>query len=402
MRTPKLLLQFSCAVLLPASLLASDGSSIKAPLHGTGDPDAVGVVVANLKPKKSELIIKAANLDASHTYDIEVAGIVEGSTTTDKKGKATAKFTNPVKNNTSLLDFDPRGQALRLLDGATSVLEGMISGVGEDNGSVVDEKADLSPENAPAKSKASARYTVTIKGRRIFRVEASGLTGGPFKVLVAGIERGELALKGTKGQLTFDSAPTKPGVPLLDFDPRGAMVDIVSGATVIFTGKLEAKASGVNSASPSETRGSIPSTGADADGTATAKLRIDSRARKHFSVEIEDVPAGAYDLLVDGAKVGSIQVAAVTGGTKGEIEFTNGDDDPSEIPLTFDPVGKTLAVVQGATKFFEGIFDPNVTGAGTPGAEPPSLLDEQLASTGLDGDASANAKYEVDAQGRHK
>lgn len=403
MKTPRLILHVSVALLLlPTALLASDGSTIKAPLHATGDPDATGVAVASLKPKKSELTVKAAKLIPAHEYSIEVAGIVEGTATTDKNGKATAKFTNPLKNKTALLDFDPRGQALRVLDGATSVLEGVISGSGEDNGSVVDERAVLTPENAPAKSKATARYTVSIKGRRTFRVEASDLTGGPFRVLVAGIDRGELTLKGKKGYALFDSAPSRPGVLMLDFDPRGAVVDIVSGATVIFTGKMEAKAGGVNSASPSETRVAITSTGADADGTAYAKLRIDSRARKHFSVEVEDVPVGAYDLLVDGVKVGTIQVVTVTGGTEGEIEFTNGDDDPSEIPLTFDPAGKMLTIAQGATVFFESAYNPNVTGTGTPGAEPQSQLDELLASTGLDSDAKAEAKYEVDDRGRHK
>jgi hypothetical protein len=402
MTTPTLLRHLSAALLVPASLLASDGASIKAPLHGTGDPDAIGVAVANLKPKKSELIIKAANLTASHLYAIEVAGIVEGTTTTDKNGKASAKFTNPAKKDTALLDFDPRGQALRLLDGATSVLEGVISGTGEDSGVVVDEKADLAPENAPPKAMASARYSVTSKGRRTFQVEASNLTGGPFKVLVAGLEHGELTLHGRNGQAIFDSTPSRPGVLTLDFDPRGAVVDIVTGTTVIFSGKMEAKASGVNRASPSVNRVTIPSTGADADGTATARLRIDEKARKHFSVEAEQVPAGAYDLLVDGVNVGTIQVANVTGGTKGEIEFTNGDDDPAEIPLTFDPAGKMLTIAQGTTKFFEGLFDPNVTGAGTPGVEPPSQLDEVLTSTGLDANAKAEARYEVDNQGRHK
>src|SRR4051812_17717873 len=122
------------SLLAPLALLASDSSTIKAPLHGTGDPDAVGVAVASLKPKKSELIIKAANLTASRAYDIEVAGIVEGTTTTDKNGKASAKFSNPANKNTTLLDFDPRGQTLRLLDGTTAALEGVISGTGEDNG----------------------------------------------------------------------------------------------------------------------------------------------------------------------------------------------------------------------------------------------------------------------------
>ncbi len=402
MRTPKLLLHFSIAAFLPVSLLASDGASIKAPLHETGDADASGVAVATLKPKKSELIIKAASLTPLHSYAIEVSGIIEGAATTDKNGKVSVKFATPAVKNTQLLDFDPRGQSLRVLDGATSVLEGVISGSGEDNGAVVDEKAELKSENAPPKSRATTRYTVSSKGRRTFRVDLANITGGPFKVLVDGIARGDVTLRGKSGLALFDSAPTRPGVLTLDFDPRGTVVDVVTGATVIFTGKMEAKAGGVNTAAPSLSRFSITSTGADPDGTATAKLRIDSRARKHFSVEIEDVPVGAYDLLVDGTKVGTIQVATVTGGTEGEIEFTNGDDDPSEIPLTFDPVGKTLTVAQGATKCFERLFDPNVTGSGTPAPESPTQFNELLASTGLDSDAHAEAKYEVDARGRHK
>jgi hypothetical protein len=32
------------------------------------------------------------------------------------------------------------------------------------------------------------------------------------------------------------------------------------------------------------------------------------------------------------------------GRTEGEIEFTSDDDDSRELPLTFDPVGKMLAI----------------------------------------------------------
>ncbi|MEA3209193.1 MAG: hypothetical protein QOE70_2250 [Chthoniobacter sp.] len=390
------------SLVVPSALFAADAAAIKAPLHATGDPDATGVVMATLKPKKSELIIQANNLVASHSYAIEVAGIVEGMATTDSNGRAKVRFAVPAVNNVLLLDFDPRGQSVRILDGAVSVLEGVISGSGEDNSAVMDERADLAAVNAPAKARAQARYTVTAKGRRTFRVDLANLTDGPFKVLVNGVERGEVTLHGKAGLALFDSAPVRPGVLALDFDPRGAVVDVVTGATVIFSGTMEAKAGGVNVASPSVNRVAIPSTGADPDGTATARLRIDKRARKHFSVEVENIPAGNYDLYVEGAGVGTIAVVAVTGGTEGEVEFTNGDDDPSELPLTFDPAGKTLTIAQGVTKFFEGEFDPNVTGSGTPAPESPSQLDEALASTGLDADASAEARHEVDAQGRHK
>ena len=68
----------------------------------------------------------------------------------------------------------------------------------------------------------------------------------------------------------------------------------------------------------------------------------------------------------------------------------------------FDPAGKPLVVRQGGTIFFQGTFNPDTdSGAGTPGAEPPSEREESLTSTGLDGDASGRVRYRVDDRGRH-
>jgi hypothetical protein len=103
----------------------------------------------------------------------------------------------------------------------------------------------------------------------------------------------------------FDSTPRGTS-ELLDFDPRGSEVDIMGDDRIVFSGEVAAQVPGVNVAFPSPIRLAIPSTGIDADGTASARLRSDNRARKHFSVEVENVPTGAYDLLADGAKVGTI------------------------------------------------------------------------------------------------
>ena len=389
------------ALVAAASLGAADSAVIKAPLHGTVDANVVGTAFATLRAQKSELIISARNLAPSHSFAIEVGGIIEGSVVTDKNGRASIRFQTGARKNLPVLDFDPRDQLLRLLDNGTSVLEGVVSGRAEDDGIVMAEHAELSRDDAPASARASVTYTAAKNGRRVFRVDLSNLTDGPAKVLVNGIERGELELHGKHGVALFESSPSRPGALPLDFDPRGSLVDIVVDGKVLFTGKAETEARGVNVASPSVSRVPIASTGADPDGSASATLRIDDRARKHFSVEVEDVPAGAYDLAVDGSTVGTIQVVAVADRTKGEIEFT-ADDNGIEIPLTFDPVGKTLTIRQGATTFFESVFDPNTTGIGLPQPEPPSELSENLTSSGLDPDASAQARYAVDDRGRHK
>ncbi len=327
--------------------------------------------------------------------------MIEASVTAKANGKFNVRFRSPEQSGAQPLDFDPRGKTLRVLAGGQSVLEALISGSGEPDGSVVQERANLLPVATGTPGKAKAAFDAKSNGRKIFRVEVNGVTGTGFEVFVAGVKRGDLAVSSGFGRLIFASVNTDPNTQPLDFDPRGAVVDLVSGGAVVFTGEMAAKCNGVNQSTPKLGKVAIPSTGVDPDGRASAKLRIDERARKHFSVEVEDVPVGPYELLVDGAVAGTINVATVTNGTKGEIEFESGDDDSDELPLTFDPVGKTLTVRQGATKFFEGLFDPNL-GGGTPSPEPPSQLEENLTSTGLDPDASGDAKYRVDQRGRHK
>jgi hypothetical protein len=393
------------ACLLPASLLARDAATIKAPLHGTGDADATGTAIATLQAQQSELIVQARRLGASHAYNVEIAGIVEGTLTTDKNGRGSIRFRTPAKAGQPALDFDPRGATLRLLDDATSVLEGVISGRGEDNGAVIHEAAELETgDDSPAKAHGHASFTVTPSGLRTFRVDLTGLDDSPLHVFVDGVERGEVHHRGKTGAVVFSSSPANDRIELLDFDPRGSSVDIISDDhRTIFSGRMEAKVRRVNQAVPSVNRLALPATAsAPAGSSASARLRIDERARKHFSVEVEDVPAGDYDFAVDGTVVAQLTVAAVTGGTQGELEFAAGDDDPTETPLTFDPVGKTLTISQNGAALFEGLFNPDMTGSGAPAPEPASRFEEMLTSTGLDADATARAGYRADDKGRHK
>jgi hypothetical protein len=386
------------AALLPIAAWGKDAATIKAPLHGTGLPAATGVALAVLSASRSQLIVQAQHLDASHQYAVEIAGIVEGSVTSDRSGRARILFMTPTPKKVAALDFDPRGATLRLLDGTSPVLEGVISGTGEDRGSVVIETAELEPgDDAPSKAHGSARFITNASGQRSFQLDLSGLDDSPLHLLVDGVERGEIHRRGKTGRAVFQTGTPGATATLLDFDPRRSSVDIVSDGGTVFSGRMEAQVPRVNLAKPSVSRVALPATSAAGSGSASARLRIDERARKHFSVEVEGVPAGSYDLFVDGTLAGSITVAA----TKGEIEFTT-DDDPTELALTFDPTGKVLSIRVGATVWFEGLFDPNTTGAGAPPPEPVSRFEEMLTSTGLDPDATARARYRVDAQQRHK
>ncbi len=390
---------------LGSPLLAANSSFIRLPLSNTGvDADAIGGVLSTLSAGNSELIVQIARLSPSTAYQIEVGGVVEGAFLTSVNGSATVKFRGPNAGGGRMLDFDPRGKVLRVLSGAQSVLQATLSGAGEPAGSLVVERVNLRlGAVVGATGKAVADYQLGKDGRRLFKVELERAGAGPFELFVGGVKRGDFTTAGILSKIKFGIGIDDPGVLSLDFDPRGLVLDVVRAGKVVFSSELAARAIGVNISLPRLASGVLASTGADPDGHAAAKLRIDERARKHFSVEIEDVPVGTYDLLVSGVDVGNIVVASTASGTEGEVEFSNGDDNPDELPLTFDPAGKTLTIRQGTTVFFRGVFSPGTgDGSGTPLPEPASALAEFLGSTGLDADAKASARYRVDDNGRHK
>lgn len=404
---------------LPAAS-AADSSVVQSDLVRTGlDVDAKGKLQAQLGAKSSHLLLQLSGLEPNTVYLIEIGGVVEGSVTTNRRGAGSVRFRSPTSGRDQALDFDPRGQVLRVLLGAESVLQATLGAAGEPAGAVVIERVSLPlGANVTATGKASAEYRLEKSGRRRFKVELQGAGAGPFALYVGGVERGAFTVRGRLAQIKFDTVDAK--VLPLDFDPRGQVVDVVSGGEVLFSSELAAQIPQVNVASPTFSVSEIASTGEDPDGTAKARLLVDDRARKHFSVEVEDVPEGSYDLLVEGAKVGEIAVGPAQnkavkaksnsggeeGGTEGEIVFSSGaGDDADEAELTFDPTGKTLTVSAGETVYFSSVFTPSVKGSGkgVPSSkETASELEEVLNTTGVDADATGKARYRVDERGRHR
>ena len=83
---------------------------------------------------------------------------------------------------------------------------------------------------------------------------------------------------------------------------------------------------------------------------ASGDAKLGPRAdRTDFSVEIEDVPVGGYDLRIGGTSVGTIEVMVLGDGSiEGELEFRN-PVEPGKILLDFDPRGKSIEVFEGST-----------------------------------------------------
>lgn len=380
----------------------ADSSTTRSYLQGTGvDADATGSVTGVFKDSRSVLSLAVSKLAAATDYEFEVDGVVQGRFTTSSKGAGVLRFVAPKYRNERLLDFDPRGKIVRVMQGGVSVLEGVFAAAGAAGRSTEAETAYLSNEVAGSPGRCYARFTRSSSGVESFTVAVSRTPSGQAQVLVNGQQVGEMKVVRGSGVLRFRSgSPTGSTLPLT-FDPRGASVDVLQNGTLLFTGSMRARAFGANVDRRSTVLLMIPAATEPPAGTARAKWEVTEKARRKFSVEIEDAAPGAYDLLVAGVPRGVIQVIdRGMGDVEGEIEFSN-DDDGDELPLIFDVLGQTLTIAQAGGTLFEGVFDPSVLNT-RPAAEPPSRFEEELASTGADPDASGRARYEVDDKGRHR
>ena len=203
--------------------------------------------------------------------------------------------------------------------------------------------------------------------RTEFSAEAEDLPVGAYSLRVDGIQRGTISVVsvpgGTNGELEFRS-PVEPGKVLLDFDPRGKLVQIAQGSTVYLTATFGSAGTGTTPPPPPPGDGSPPFGNAEYEMSIEPggndgpelKARLRQRSdRVDFNVELEDLPAGNYGLVIDGINRGSINVQAVLGGTEGEIEFRN-PVEPGKVLLNFDPRGKAIDITSNGGVVMGGLF----------------------------------------------
>lgn len=396
--------------------LADDSSTVQLQMQNTGvDANASATVTATFKPKNSQFSVNAAGLNPNDMYTLTVGGVSEATLTADNNGRIRAQFFAPAKNGNLPLNFDPNGQLLALLDNSNAVLQAIFSGPGEPAGTIVDEQVTL---NALAgNGQAQLRFQEDKKGVQTFSVQLKNISGPNWSLFVNGIFEGAIPTQKSSGGITFRSN----GSPMLNFDPRNQVIDLVQDTNIVFSGTFEPQIPNVDVAPPSANTGSIPSTGVDPDGKATARLRTDNNAVRSFSVELEDVPAGSYEFLADGASQGFINVMASGNETAGEIEFTSHLDDTNELPLNFNPTSAIFTIQQSNVVFFQGalvLANPSSiksggksghnSGRGKNGGnnnatnQPPVEIRENLLSTGLVPGAQGDARFEIDDQGREQ
>ncbi len=181
-------------------------------------------------------------------YSLRVGGVERAtvevrSAATGTEGEV--EFRSPVEPGKILLDFDPRGAMVEIVQGDTVFLRTKFGsgegGAGDDDGGVpggsyayYEMHVETANDGPELQAKLEER-----PNRADFSVELEDVAAGFYALDVGGIERGTIEVaavaRGTEGEIEFRDPP-EAGHFLLDFDPRGQIVQVRRGGAVVLSG----------------------------------------------------------------------------------------------------------------------------------------------------------------------
>lgn len=106
------------------------------------------------------------------------------------------------------------------------------------------------------------------------------------------------------------------------------------------------------------------------DSRSRVKIQQMATGKIEFEIDARDIPAGAYDVVIDGVARGILNVLQDGDDTEGEQEWETGaNQDENELPLTFEVIGRSVSLQQNGVVYFSGTVPvpppPGGTG-GTP------------------------------------
>lgn len=197
------------------------------------------------RPDRTEFSVEVEDL-ADGNYRIFVGGIDRGPLIVIM-GIGETEYRSPVEPGKILLTFDPRGEVVEVFDVLGAVLtSGDVvfdddDGDGGDDGEdidfgTVDIEAELT--NTGVFPEASGDAMLEPRADRTdFSVEIEDVPEGGYPLRVGGQIEGVIPVTirqdgSIEGELEFRN-PVEPGKILLDFDPRGQVIEVLDGATVI-------------------------------------------------------------------------------------------------------------------------------------------------------------------------
>ncbi len=339
-------------------------------LAGTGaDPDGTCRARWRQDENSTDFGVELEQMDAGD-YEVWVAGELRGDLTVDGTGEGDVEFKTPQDGDKPLLDFEVLDQLVEVKQGATTFFSDTFDGSGTGGGGGsggAASKIEVFMVAVGPDGNAQGRLRHELKaGERRFDLEVEHLDAGAYQLLVSGMPVAEFTTDGLETEIEFQD-PVESGKVLLNFEPLGAQVDVVSGGEVYLTAVMPAAGTGA----PSKGKQGAQDTGKkNGDGllvvllntglvpAANGKAQLETSGETEFEVEFEDAPAGDYELLVGGIVRGGTSAV----GGAGEFRFSTAPGAGEEL-LDFEVQGQLVAITDGVDTLLSTVFPVSVQAA---------------------------------------
>jgi len=333
------------ALLAAAPVAAKEESKIQVPLESlAGPPGARADLRSKLDVGGATLHLIARGLAGGAEYVVLADGIEQARFVAQANGHANVMFDLLEADAASpRVPFDPRGRYLTLHDGVADVMGAWYSAPGEPARTKVKEWTDLAPEPVAGEGHADARYDRRPNGKASFRVQMRGAPAGVYDVLVAGVPVGSIETNGSGGgRLDFRTQGKGKKTSVLDFDPRGQLLELEQAGALYFSGTMLAQIDGLNVCAPSEETVSLEPAAGEA-GSGSATLAVEEDCSLELRAQMAGLSAGDHELRVDGAPL----LGFAADGSDSLVLDTD-PDGGLESALGLDPSGGLLEVVRGS------------------------------------------------------
>ncbi len=331
-------------LLLPPGPGGGNGNGMGGKLRGDvrthlqGDKTRLKLHVRGADPNTDYLLLALEDEEA--TEGAELAHFTTGS-----HGQFTGSF-DVGKGDGLEAPIDPRGHYLVVSDGEEAILAGWLYGAAEDDGprTKVKELTGLAPDEIidPSGS-AAARYDMRPNGHGKFRVSLRHVPEGEYGLWVDGVQVSSLTPNsGGNAEATFTTKPvhgkSKPHnvKSSLTFDPRRKLVELKQGDQVYFSGPMLAQIEGLNVCTATDSSTPFTLGPGQTEGSGTVTLSVGTDCETEMEVQVEDLPVATYDLYVDAALVGTLEVTDDgMGNLSGHVVFDPTPDAMGELLLDF-------------------------------------------------------------------
>jgi hypothetical protein len=308
-------------------------------------------------------------------YILEVGGLPELYVVAGSGGKADLRLSTPIQVGTGKITLYPVGESLRVLDAAGSVVLAaqlpadvygeLVRGpgrqkfhdVGEgaaDGLSVDFVKTDFWYAGELARGSVAwqrdalgaASITLTVQGKQL-------LTGATLHFYSGETWIGDLLLTAPQGSKVLTA--TYPAPP--DLDLRGQRLELRGYADAVFALVFPQSVPAGIRAYHKDLRKShrlrldLLNPGTDLDATG----RLDWRLKKgveQLQLVVRDLPAGAYDIVIDGEVVAAGVLLVDEDGGEAEQFFSTGGVLAGSLPLEFEVHGALEIRAAGAPEAY--------------------------------------------------